>query len=221
MSHEKQGADEVSRVAGVSAYDEKKKLSELQTMILQKGDAERESILTKAREESEKWTEEQTRQLDVMLKSIRDDAAKRCADMSRRQLSEAESARDKSRLRFQNELIRRALMELQNALVAFAKRPDYEAILTGLAFEVCRDLEQEGKVVLRLREEDASYGEAVARALTSSFSNIDVAFDPTPARIIGGVYLYSEDGKWRVSADWKSKVEEMADDVARAVLAEL
>ena len=90
-----------------------------------------------------------------------------------------------------------------------------------MAAEACERFPGGQKVKMRLRAEDASHGEAVARALKLRFPELDVAFDATPASIKGGVYLYSEEEKWRVVADWKTKVEEMADSVAKAVLAEL
>ncbi|MDR1977180.1 MAG: hypothetical protein LBQ42_00430 [Synergistaceae bacterium] len=214
-------------------HDERKKLSELRSMILNKGDMERERILEAARAEAEKWTREQTEHLDAMVSTIKADAAKRAREMTSRQLIEAESARDKDRLRLQNDLIQRALALFQNALVAFDKRPDYEAILAGVAAEAFERFPEgwnkgrneernEGrKVKMRLRAEDALHGEAVAAVLRSRFPDVDVAFDATPAPITGGVVLYSEDEKWRVVADWKSKVDEMADVLAKAVLAEL
>ncbi|MDR2522758.1 MAG: hypothetical protein LBC93_03540 [Synergistaceae bacterium] len=206
---------------GAVVYDERKKLTELQGMILSKGDAARERVLSEAREEAAKWVEEQTRQLESMVASIKADAAKRAKEITSRQLAEAEAVRDKSRLRLQSELVRKALVMLQNALSAFDKRPDYDAILTGVAAEACERFLGGQKVKMQLRAEDASHGEAVARALKLRFPELDIAFDVTPAPIKGGVYLYSEEEKWRVVADWKTKVEEMADSVAKAVLAEL
>ncbi|MDR2180425.1 MAG: hypothetical protein LBP21_08960 [Synergistaceae bacterium] len=210
------------------ACEERKKLSELQSMILRKGDSERNRILEDARVEAEKWTSEQTARLDSMVNSMEADAAKRSAEMTARQLTDADSARDKDRLRLQNELIQRALALFQDTLIAFDKRPDYGAILTGAAAEVCRQLptRQDGqkerqKVEICLRKEDARHGEAVASALRQNFPNLDIVFDATPAPIVGGVFLHSKEEKWRVVADWKSKVDEMADALAKAVLAEL
>jgi V/A-type H+-transporting ATPase subunit E len=212
--------------AGVVVYDEKKKLSELQSLILQKGDSERERILEEARAEAKQWTSEQMKHLDAMVAGIKADAAKRSHDMTSRQLIEAETARDKDRLRLQNELIQRALTMLQDEMVAFDTRPDYDAILTGAAAEVCARLFQgqenvRRKLKMRLRAKDVLHGEAVAKALSARFPGFDIVFDSTPAPIIGGVFLFSEEEKWRVVADWKTKVEEMADAVAKAVLAEL
>ncbi|MDR2527403.1 MAG: hypothetical protein LBD04_00060 [Synergistaceae bacterium] len=206
---------------GAVVYDERKKLAELQAMILGKGDAERERVLSEARQEAVKWVEDQTKQLEGMAASIKSDAAKRAREITSRQLIEAEAARDKSRLRLQSDLARKALVLLQDALSAFDKRPDYDAILTGVAAEACERFPGGQKVKMRFRAEDAVHGEAVAQALKLRFPNLDVTFDATPAPIMGGVYLYSEEEKWRVVADWKTKVEEMADGVAKAVLAEL
>jgi len=113
------------------------------------------------------------------------------------------------------------LFLLQNALVDFSKRPDYDAILTGMAVEVCERFTKGQKIRIRLCAEDKSHGETVIRALSLRFPDLDISFDPIPALIMGGVLLYSEEEKWRIVADWKSKVEEMADSVAKAMLAEL
>jgi V/A-type H+-transporting ATPase subunit E len=207
--------------AGTVTYDEKKKLSELQSLILQKGSMARERILEEAKAEAEKWTSEQTRQLDAMVAGVKADAVKRAREIALRQMTDAESARDKDRLRLQSDLIRSALLAFQDALVGLSARPDYYAILTGVAAEVCERFSKSQKLKMRLRADDASHGETVARALRSRFPELDIAFDAEPAPIIGGVALYSEEEKWQVVADWKSKAEEMADDVAKAVLAEL
>ena len=202
-------------------HDEKKKLSELQSMILHKGDLERERLLEEARKEAEKWTGEQTAHLDAMVAAIKADAARRSNEITSRQLIEAESARDRDRLRLQNELIQKALALFQDALAAFDQRPDYAAILTGVADEICRRLPEGKKVEMRLRGEDALYGETVVRALRQRFPNLDIVFDAEPALIVGGVVLYSKEEQWRVAADWKSKVDETADALVKAVLAEL
>jgi len=206
---------------GLAVRDDKKKLSELQHMILNRGDAERERILSEAKEEAARWTEGQTEQLDATIGAIKADAAKRSREMTSRRMIEAETMRDKKRLRLQNELVNKALFLLQNSLVDLSRRHDYDAILTGMAAAACERLPEGQKVKIRLRAEDAPYGEVVASALSRRFPELDISFDPDPAPIIGGVFLYSEEERWRVVADWKSKVEEMADSVAKAVLAEL
>ena len=204
-----------------SMVDEKKKLNELRAMILHKGDAERERIRQEAFAEAQKWTDEHMKQLEAMISDIKTDAAQRSQEMATRQLIDAEAARDKDRLRLQNTLVQKALLMLQNALTAFDQRPDYDTILTGVAAEVCERLPSGQKVKMCLRAEDASHGDFVASALRTRFPNLNIVFDRTPAVIVGGVLLYSEEEKWRVVADWKSKVEEMADLVAKTVLAEL
>ena len=201
--------------------DDKKKLFELRAMILSKGNAERERILSEARVEAARWTEEQTKHLDTMISAIKADAMKRSSDMTSRQLADAEAMRDKSRLRLQNELIHKALSLLLDALADLSRRPDYDAILTGMAAEACERFSKGQKIRIGLCAGDKSHGQAVTDALSRRFPDLDISFDPTPAHIMGGVLLYSEEEKWRIVADWKSKVEEMADSVAKAVLAEL
>ncbi|MDR1048837.1 MAG: hypothetical protein LBL51_03700, partial [Synergistaceae bacterium] len=110
---------------GAVVYDEQEKLSGLRAMILRKGDLERERLLSDARAEAERWTEEQTKHLEAMVAGIRADAMKRAGELTARQWAEAETARGKDRLRLQNELARKALLAFQNALIAFDKRPDY------------------------------------------------------------------------------------------------
>ena len=206
---------------GVAARDDSKKLSELQAVILNKGDAERERILSEAREEAAKWTGEQTKQLEAMIAAIKAEAIKSSSDMTSRQLIEAESTRDKTRLRLQNELVHKALALLQNSLADFSKRPDYDAILTGIAAEACARFSKGQKIKIKLCAEDQPHGQTVTRALSLRFPDLAISFDPTPAFIAGGVLLYSEEEKWQIAADWKAKVEEMADGVAKAVLDEL
>jgi len=217
----KETVNNVAQGGSIVEHDGRKKLAELKSIILNKGDVERERILSEARVEAEKWTEEQAKQLDTMITVIKADATKRSYEVASRQLVEAETMRDKNRLRMQNELVNKALILLQNALVNFANRPDYDAILTGVAAEVCERFPKGQKVKMRLRAEDASHGKDVANALSLRFTGLDISFDSTPALILGGVFLYSEEEKWRVVADWKTKVEEMADSVAKTVLAEL
>ena len=108
---------------------------------------------------------------------------------------EAEAGRDRDRLRLQNELVLDALAQFQEALVAFSERPDYDAILTGVAAEVLERLRlaKGKKVKMRFRAEDAAYGPAVAKALVHRFPDIDVVFDDTPEPMLGGVLLFSEE----------------------------
>lgn len=200
--------------------DERKKLNELRASILSKGADERERILKEARDGADRWLAGQMAQLDAEVRDIRSDAAKRAQDISARQLVEAGALRDRERLRLQSDLVQEALTSLQNALVALSARADYDAILTGVAAEVCERLD-EGRVALRLRAEDAPLGEGIARALRVRFPRLDLYFDGTPEPILGGVVLLSEEEKWRVSADWRTKIAEMTDSVAEAVLAEL
>ena len=200
--------------------DERKKLDGLRASILSRGAEERERILKEAEACAERWLADHTAQLDATVRSIRDDAVKQAQDISDRRLVEAGTSRDRERLRLRSGLVQEALASLQKALVGLSARDDYDAILTGVAAEVCERL-RSGRVGLRLRAEDAPLGEGIARALRARFPKLDVRFDDTPEPILGGVVLLSEDEGWRISADWRAKIEEMTDSVAEAVLAEL
>lgn len=197
------------------------KLSELRDMILQKGEEERERILEEARQKAETWLEEQTARLDATVAGIESEAARRAQEVTTRQMIEAGSARDRDALRLQSELIREALARLRDELTAFSDRPDYGKILMGMAVEACAEFPKSRGVKLRLRAEDASYGPELADALKARFPELDLVFDPEAAPISGGVFFVSARENWRVTADWKSLVEEATDTVAKAVLAEL
>ena len=200
--------------------DERKKLDGLRASILSRGAEERERILKEAEARAERWLANHTAQLDATVRSIREDAVKRAQDISDRQLVEAGSSRDRERLRLRSSLVQEALASLEKALVGLSARDDYGAILTGVAAEVCERLHS-GRVGLRLRAEDAPLGEGTAEALSARFPGLDIYFDAAPEPILGGVVLLSEDEGWRISADWRAKIEEMTDSVAEAVLAEL
>ena len=200
--------------------DERKKLDGLRASILSRGEEERERILKEAEARAERWLADHTAQLDATVRSIRDDAVKQAQDISDRRLVEAGTSRDRERLRLRSGLVQEALASLQKALVGLSARDDYGAILTGVAAEVCEHLHS-GRVGLRLRAEDAPLGEGTAEALRARFPGLDIYFDAVPEPILGGVVLLSEDEGWRISADWRAKIEEMADSVAEAVLAEL
>ena len=62
---------------------------------------------------------------------------KRAQDISNRRLVEAGASRDTERLRLRSGLVQEALASLQKALVGLSARDDYDAILTGVAAEVC------------------------------------------------------------------------------------
>ncbi|MDR1741612.1 MAG: V-type ATP synthase subunit E [Synergistaceae bacterium] len=205
--------------------DDKKKLTELRAIILQKGAAVHDDIINSARVESSNWLADQRRKLEEMLGSIHSDAEKRASEITIRRVRDANRAKDGDRLRLQHELIQSAMAMFQDALADLDKRPDYADILAGMAVDICKYIGSRarggGTIKLALRAADASRGPAVVDALKLRFPKLNVAFDPAPAPIMGGVVLSSDEGKWRVVADWNSQVEEMADTIAKQVLAAL
>ena len=130
---------------------------------------------------AERWLADHTAQLDATVRSIRDDAVKQAQDISDRRLVEAGTSRDRERLRLRSGLVQEALASLQKALVGLSVWDDYDAILTGVAAEVCERL-RSGRVGLRLRAEDAPLGEGIARALRARFPKLDVVALPGQTR---------------------------------------
>lgn len=214
------GTENAFSGAGSSIHDARKKLSELQTAILSKGITERDQILDNARTQAAEWLSENNANLDAMVLNIHRDSAHRAQELTTRQLVEAESVRDKDLMRLQSDMVRQALVLFQNELTDLAARIDYDAILTGIAAEVCEKLNP-GRVGIRLNRSDARLGDVLVQALSLRFPGFEFYFDETPEPILGGVVLFSEEEKWRVTADWKSKVDEIKEDVATAIMAEL
>ncbi|NLL36662.1 MAG: hypothetical protein GX256_03965 [Fretibacterium sp.] len=219
----KANGEEKARLGGDFASitrDDKKKLAELQAMILAKGSEDRDRLLEEAQKQSQDWLAKRTAELNETVENIRNDALLRAQEISARQLMEAEASNNKERLRLQSDLVLQALDLLRKELTALSDRPDYDAILTGLAAEVCEKLSS-GRIGLRLNEQDAPLGLDVVGALNARFKNLIFYFDEKPEPISGGVVLFSEEERWRVSADWNTKVEGMTEAVAAAVLKEL
>ncbi|NCB64426.1 MAG: hypothetical protein EOM52_12705, partial [Clostridia bacterium] len=99
------------------------KLASLKGLLLKKADDEREALLESARRESSAWLEEQNAALDRMVEQIHTEAVKRAEEISKRQISGAEMARTKERLRLQNSLLDEAVTMLQKELTALRIHP--------------------------------------------------------------------------------------------------
>ena len=197
------------------------KLTSLKNLLLKKADDERESILDSARRESAAWLKEQEATLDHMVEQIHAEAVKRAEEISKRQISGAEMARTKDRLRMQNSLIEEALSMLQKELTALRERPDYSAILTGLALEAAEKLPEGTAVRLQLASEDEAVGQTIAGNLAEKRPDLSVSFDANAAPIIGGVWLSAPDGSWRAPSDWREIITEAKDSLAERILSVL
>ncbi|HPF84308.1 MAG TPA: V-type ATP synthase subunit E family protein, partial [Aminivibrio sp.] len=141
------------------------KLASLKGLLLKKADDEREALLESARRESSAWLEEQNAALDRMVEQIHTEAVKRAEEISKRQISGAEMARTKERLRLQNSLLDEAVTMLQKELTALRIHPSYPGVLAGLAFEAAEKLPAGTEVRIQLASEDEALGETLAARL--------------------------------------------------------
>jgi vacuolar-type H+-ATPase subunit E/Vma4 len=140
------------------------KLASLKNSALKKADDEREALLESARRESSAWLEEQNAALDRMVEQIHTEAVKRAEEISKRQISGAEMARPKARLRLQNSLLDEAVTMLQKELTALRIHPSYPGVLAGLAFEAAEKLPAGTEVRIQLASEDEALGRRWRRA---------------------------------------------------------
>ncbi len=173
------------------------KLASLKNLLLKKADDEREALLESARSEAASWLAEQNAALDRMVEQIHAEAVKRAEEISKRQISGAEMARTKERLRLQNSLLDEAVGMLQKELTALRIHPSYPAVLAGLALEAAENLPAGTEVRIQLASEDEALGEPLAARLREKRPDLSVSFDPDAAPILGGVWLSAPDGSWR------------------------
>lgn len=194
------------------------KLASLRNLLLNKADDEREAVLESARQEAAAWLEEQNIALDRMVEQIHSEAVRRAEEISRRQISGAETARTKERLRLQNILLDEAVDMLQRELIQVRNTAAYLPILAGLALEGASRLPAGSEVKIQLAQEDRSLGEPLAARLKDFRPDLTFTFDTEAAPILGGVWLSAPDGSWRVPADWREVISGMKDSLAERVL---
>ncbi|MBL3540046.1 V-type ATP synthase subunit E [Aminivibrio sp.] len=194
------------------------KLVSLKNLILKKADDEREALLESARQEAASWLAEQSAALDHMVEQIHTEAMKRAEEISKRQISGAETALTKERLRLQNSLLEEAVGMLQKELTALRIHPSYPAVLAGLALEAAEKLPAGTEVKIQLASEDEALGEPLAARLREKRPDLSFSFDPNPAPILGGVWLSAPDGSWRSPADWREVIAEVKDSLAERIL---
>lgn len=194
------------------------KLASLRNLLLKKADDERETVLESARQEAAAWLEEQNKGLDRMVEQIHGEAVKRAEEISKRQISGAETARTKERLRLQNILLDEAVEMLQKELIALRNSPEYLQILAGLALEAAARVPAGTMVKIQLAQEDGAHGETLAARLADFRPDLAFSFDAEGAPIMGGVWLLAADGSWRAPADWREVISGMKDSLAERVL---
>ena len=177
------------------------KLNALRDLILDRADGQRTVLLREARQEADAWVAQETEKLAREAELVVQDARNRSEDIRRRQILTAERERSTETLRLQNRLLGEALGMLQDELVKLRERGDYPQILAGLILEA-------------LAAAGADLGDQVVWMAKTERPGLDLSFDPSPAPILGGLWLASEDGRRQVNADWHQRAREMADELA-------
>ena len=129
-----------------------------------------------------------------MVEQIHGGAVKRAEEISKRQISGAETARTKERLRLQNILLDEAVEMLQKELIALRNSPEYLQILAGLALEAAARVPAGTMVKIQLAQEDGAHGETLAARLADFRPDLAFSFDTEAAPILGGVWLSARDG---------------------------
>ena len=190
------------------------KLNALRDLILDRADGQRTVLLREARQEADAWVAQETEKLAREAELVVQDARNRSEDIRRRQILTAERERSTETLRLQNRLLGEALGMLQDELVKLRERGDYPQILAGLILEALAAAGAEGTYRVRLAAADADLGDQVVWMAKTERPGLDLAFDPSPAPILGGLWLASEDGRRQVNADWHQRAREMADELA-------
>lgn len=194
--------------------DEAAKVKDLCEIVVHRADAECEKIISRARDETEEWARVHKEETQKKIASIISDAKKQSEGTHSRRVTEAKIDAERERLKLLSDCVEKARAIFMSKLEAFPNRADYPEILAGLVAAAAEKLPRGQKLIFKLRADDAKWGEPVEAVAK-------IKFDSTPADIDGGAELSSEDGRWRVVSDWKAKTEEMADAIAKRVLAAL
>lgn len=194
------------------------KLMALRDLIIQRANAQRREILEQAQKEAAAWQQQEAERLERETELIIQEARTRSEEIRRRQVLSAEREKATQLLKLQNRLLSEAQGQLLDALVRLRERPDYPSILAGLALEAASALPEGQPLLLRLAGVDAPYGEEVVKLATAARPGLKLRFDPTPAPILGGCQVLTEDGRRQVDVDWNTKAHELMDTLAKRLL---
>ena len=197
------------------------KISALQNIIIDRADGQRSVLLANARKEAEEWVQKETDKLKRSAKLIEQEAKSRSEDIRRRQILAADREKSMEALRLQNRLLSQIQGRFQDGLIKLRERPDYPEILAGLAVQAARQLKGGEPLHLRLAAQDSALGERVIQAVGARAPKIRIIFDPTPAPILGGCWVLTDDQKRQVNMDWQSQTQETSDLSADRLLAVL
>jgi V/A-type H+-transporting ATPase subunit E len=195
------------------------KLGALRDLILDKAEAEAMRITQKAQHEADEWLSQELAKIDQEVDLIINDARRRAEEIRRRELLAAEREVSREKLRLQNRLITQAKAVFLDELVALRSREDHWMILLGLLLEAQEALVDLKKGSLRLAAIDSPLGERIVSRSKELRPQIDMRFDPTPAPILGGLWLIDDTGNRQVNSDWQTKVVEMSDTLTERLMA--
>jgi len=194
------------------------KLNGLKELLLLQAEQEKMGILEKARKEAESLVSQEEERIAREEELILKDAADRAEATRRRQVMAAEREKAAEALRLQNRLLSEAVSMLEDRLCRLREREDHVRILAGLIAEAESALPESGGLRFRLAGADASIGEAVAQEAERLLPGVEVRFDPDPAPILGGAWIWTADGRRFVAADWRNRAQEMAGELAERLL---
>jgi len=195
-----------------------KKLNGLKELILMEAEHERAKIIEMAKKEAGAVEKEEMEKIAKEEALILKEAEERAESIRRRQVMAAERERKTEFLRLQNQLLKEATTLLEDKLNHLREDPRYPEILVGLVLDAISVLEGVNAIKIRLSAQDAHLGEHVAQEVRKSLPNLKVSFDGEPAPILGGVWVYSEDEKRFVRADWKAQAQELSASLADRLL---
>lgn len=197
------------------------KISVLQNIIIDRANGQRSVLLANARKEADDWVQKEAEKLERSAKVIEQDAKTRSEDIRRRQVLAADREKSMEALRLQNRLLSQIQGLFQDGLIKLRGRSDYPEIVAGLALQAARQLKGGEPLHLRLSAQDSAFGEQVIQAAAIRAPKIKIIFDPTPAPILGGCWVLSDDQKRQVNMDWQSQTQETSDLLADRLLAVL
>ena len=194
------------------------KLNGLRELLLLQAEQERMGLLEKARREAENLAREQGERIAREEELVLREASSRAESIRRRQVMSAEREKTADALRLQNRLMTEAVSMLEEEFTRLREREDYVRILAALVAEAEAALPESGGLRFRLSGTDTALGEAVEQACGELIPNVEAAFDPDPAPILGGAWVSTKDGRRFVAADWRNRAHEASGDLAGRLL---
>ena len=194
------------------------KLNCLRELHLLQAEQDRMGLLEKARREAENLAREQGERIAREEELVLREASSRAESIRRRQVMSAEREKTADALRLQNRLMTEAVSMLEEEFTRLREREDYPRILAALVAEAEAALPGSGGLRFRLSGTDTVIGEAVEQACGELIPDVEAAFDPDPAPILGGAWVSTKDGRRFVAGDWRNRAHEASGELAGRLL---